>query len=115
MPSNSTWVCFDCRTALRRSRFAQLADRSLACPGCGRRCVNLGKKIAIPPKSNTREWKALQNMFREWRAESSERIYEAKVRLRHKLERQIAAVKAMPFNEGRQNTIRDLKAQLAEL
>lgn len=54
-------------------------------------------------------------MFREWQAECSERIYHAKVRLRHKLERQIVAIKAMPSNEGRQKTIRDLKAQLAEL
>ena len=77
--------------------------------------MDLGKKIAIPPKSNTRGWRSLQTKFREWHAEGLERIYKAKVGQRHKLERRIAAIIALPSNEGRRNTIRDLKAQLTEL
>ena len=109
MPSNTTLVCFDCRTALRRPRLAPLNPRSVVCPKCGRKCINVSKKIAIPPKSNARAWKALREKIRAWQAEDLDKFYKYKVRQRHELERQIAAIKLLPTNEGRNKSIKELR------
>jgi len=112
MPSNSTWVCFDCRTSIRRG---SLSPKLPVCPTCHKACTHLGKKIAIPRKSDLKGWVALRESIFSWRAKYWETFYKKKIRRQHSLERQIAELTAKPPNDGRKKTIKQLREKLAEL
>jgi hypothetical protein len=112
MPSNSTGVCFDCRTTVRRE---QLKPKLPVCSQCHKPCIHLGKKIAIPCKSNSRAWELLRKQYFESNARYWQAFFKRKVATRHELERQIAELKALPTNEGRRITIRKLRSHLASM
>ena len=110
--SNSNWVCFDCREAVRRpTRRAE----AVLCPQCGRDCVCLGTKIRIPPKNDRKSWRELSTCCREGRLAALERIERMRVRRRHRLERQIVELESRPANERQIKEIRILREQLATL
>jgi hypothetical protein len=109
---NATWVCFDCREAVRRPTHHPAA---VPCPQCGRACQCLGTKIRIPSKGDERAWQDLRVGIREQRIADVERSERMRVRRRHRLERQIAELEARPTNEGRARTLHLLREQLASL
>ena len=58
---NGTWVCFDCRTAVRRTTWRHvtyarawlIGSKNVGmarCPHCAAPCSFLGPTICIPPK-----------------------------------------------------------------
>ena len=109
---NGTWACFDCREAVRRPT-QHTAD--IPCPKCGRACKYLGTKIPIPIRRNAKAWRQLRERLGELTLAGRERAWIMRVRRRHQLEQAIAKLEAQAKNEGRANTIRQLKKQLADL
>ena len=107
---NATWVCFDCREAVRRPTHY---PEAVPCPQCGRASRCLGTKIRIPTKADDRAWQALRSSIREQRLAAVERMERMRVRRRHRLERQIAELEARPANEGRERAIQRLREELA--
>ena len=108
---NATWVCFDCREAVRRPTHY---SEAVPCPQCGHACRCLGTKIRIPSKGDEREWQHLRVAIRETRLADVERGERMRVR-RHRLERQIAELETRPANEGRARTLQQLREKLASL
>ncbi|MCP2039530.1 DNA-directed RNA polymerase subunit RPC12/RpoP [Neisseria sp. HSC-16F19] len=64
MPSNTNYVCFDCRRAVRKPKTYRQA---VYCPQCGRRMLGLSYKLAIPKQHKKREWAALWRLIHEFR------------------------------------------------
>jgi hypothetical protein len=105
----ATWVCFDCREVMRRPTHYQEA---VPCPRCGRASLYLGTKIRIPTKGDDRAWQVLRSSTCEQRLAAAERMELVRVRLRHRLERQIAELEGRPENEGRDRAIQQLRKEL---
>jgi hypothetical protein len=110
--SNATWVCFDCRQAVRRP--TPLTEGVL-CPHCGQACRCLGTRIRIPSKTDERAWQELRDSIRAARLGDAEQWQRMRVRRRHRLERQIADLEARPSNEGRARSLQQLREKLASL
>jgi hypothetical protein len=107
---NATWVCFDCREAVRRPTHYL---EPVACPQCGQASRCLGTKLRIPTKGDDRSWHALRSSIRKQRLATLEYSKRMRVRRRHRLERQIAELEALPANEGRESAIQRLRGKLA--
>src|SRR5262245_5090471 len=100
------WVCFDCRTVVRREPYS---GQSVACATCHKPRVNLGYKIPIPAKTRVKEWATLQEeYFASARAAERKRNASA-VRRRHDLEQEIARLESRPTNTGRTKAIQTLR------
>src|SRR6516165_10718116 len=112
MMGKGTWACFHCRETVRRpTQYA--AD--VPCPTCGHPCKYLGTKVAVPSKSSTRAWQQLRVWLSQQNTVAQERAQIAKVRWRHRLEKEIARLEALPKNEGRAIRLRLLRARLAKI
>lgn len=59
--SNTHYVCFPCRIAVKRPKswLRGEGERAPRCPHCGNACTELSYKAPIPPKSKNRQWAAL--------------------------------------------------------
>ena len=109
---NANWACFACREAVRRPEdHAEV----IPCPRCGLACVCLGTRVPVPPKDDARAWRELGESLREARRADAGRREEARVRLRHRLERQALALEARPPDEARARALRLLRERLASL
>jgi len=110
MPSNRTWVCFDCHIATRH----HLTVQQIRCSKCGEICFNLGYKIPLPAKADEKAWKSLRQNLRDELAAVADVSHRLKVRRRHDIEKQIASIEARPSSPGRAKLIRDLRKELSE-
>src|ERR1700679_465400 len=79
-----TWVCFKCRTAVRRDTWRLVTHKNpsliggvgagrVLCPHCCSTCQFLGPSIAIPPKRNLQNWKRLESNIVHFRLDEVER------------------------------------------
>ena len=107
---NATWVCFDCREAVRRPTHY---PEAVPCPHCGQVSRCLGTKIRIPTRGDDRAWQTLRSSIREQRLAAIERMERIRVRRRHQMERQNAELEDRPANEGRGRAIHRLREELA--
>lgn len=108
--SNGAWVCFDCRTAVRRSN---QFNGEVPCTDCGKVREYIGYKTPVPPKSKEREWKLL---FEQHFATKRERLLEAerdRVARKHALEHEIVRLEKLSENPGRKRAIALLRKELA--
>ena len=108
--SNGAWVCFDCRTAVRRSNQFK---GEVPCTDCGKTREYIGYKIPVPPKSKEKEWKLL---FERHFSEKREILLEqerTRVAKKHALEHEILRLEQLPENPGRKRAIDLLRKQLA--
>jgi hypothetical protein len=112
MRGNGTWVCFDCRVTVRRPT---LYSGEVPCPSCGQGCLYLGTKVAVPGKRSIRAWRDLREEWGHWQRLARERAWRHRVRERHRLEQELANLRALPPNGGRAATIRKLQKKIAEL
>jgi hypothetical protein len=106
---NASWICFDCRDAVRRDTQYQ---GDVACPKCGEPMRYLGYKIPVPPKRDEKAWQLLHEQLNREHLECQQQSIEAAVRRRHELEQEIARLGALPPNPGREKAIRLLREQL---
>ncbi|MDB5325725.1 MAG: hypothetical protein JWM57_1294 [Phycisphaerales bacterium] len=124
---NDTWVCFECRTALRRPTGRVLidgelpklgqADRRISCPSCDASCQFLGPTIKVPRKGAVKVWQKLRERVEEKSVDqASERAVE-RVRWSHTIERadreELQELEARPPNAHRAKLIAELKRRLA--
>ena len=107
--NNETWVCFDCREAVRRDAYH---PAEVPCPSCGHVCLQIGDRIRIPSKSNARGWQRLRESLCEQRLGVLDTSQIAQVRQRHELEQQLLQVGLRSPNEGRAKSIRTLRKKL---
>ena len=106
----AAWVCFNCRSAVRRNTAFR---GEVSCPVCGKQCAYLGYKIPVPPKQKVREWSALRQQLSSEQIAREVQEHETAVRRRHELEQEIARLEAMPANPGRTRAVQLLRRQLA--
>jgi hypothetical protein len=122
---NGTWVCFDCRLAVRRPTWRHvtwarpwlLGRRDVGdvrCGGCGQPCLFLGPTIEIPPKRDAAAWKALREHVEHFGAAAVAERFEQSVRRRHDLEHRIREIEDRPASPGREALLKRLRARLAE-
>lgn len=52
-PSNSNWVCFNCRSAVRYSKDSKVNPRCLICDQV---MLHIGSKRAVPKKDDVKAW-----------------------------------------------------------
>jgi hypothetical protein len=57
MAGNGTWVCFDCREAVRRPTQHKAA---VPCPSCRQPCRYVGTETPLPPKRDAKAWQKLR-------------------------------------------------------
>ena len=59
--SNTHYVCFPCRTAVKRAKSWCRDDEERAprCPHCGGACTELDYRAPVPPKNKGKAWAAL--------------------------------------------------------
>ena len=107
--ANSSWVCFECRLAVRRPT---QHEGDVPCAECGVACWRLGYRIQVPAKRDAAAGRALREAeFTKLKQRATESA-EARVRSRHALEQEIRRLEAMPENAGRANAIRALRRRL---
>lgn len=109
--SNTTWVCFECREAVRRPGYT---PATVLCPKCGQPCRNIGHRIRLPLKRAAKAWEKLRASWQEQSIAEAERLHRYRVRQIHRIEQEIARLGAMPANEGRQKRIGLLRKRLVE-
>ncbi|MFH5803247.1 hypothetical protein [Alienimonas sp. DA493] len=109
--SNRTWVCFDCREAVRRGLSL---GRDVRCAFCGKPCRCLGYKIPTPRKSAAKQWVALRRSLNRQNHAVAEERFRRRVRLRHELEQNLVRLEAKPPNPGRASAVRRLRRQLED-
>lgn len=107
--SNYAWVCFLCRSAVRRAGDAT----DVRCPSCGKSCECIGFRTPVPPKSKAKEWEALRAFYYRRRQENLERQTKDRVRRIHGLEKEILRLESMPPNDGRTKAVELLKKRLS--
>src|SRR5947207_10916400 len=106
---NGTWVCFDCRVALRRRTWRGVTARhpwligsigsgGVLCRKCRQACLFLGPTVEIPPRRDVRGWKRLRERILKMRDAAKEMYFEDLVRWRHEVERKIEGLKDRPQN-----------------
>jgi hypothetical protein len=110
--SNITWVCFDCRQAVRRPGYAPAAVR---CPSCGTKCRNIGYKIRLPSKRDAKAWQALRASLQEQAIADVEYSSIHRVRSIHGMEQEIARLEAMPVHPDRRKRIASLRRRIKEV
>ena len=110
--SNHNWVCFQCRTAVRRPNTNQAVPK---CMSCGNDCYCLGYKVAIPKKSDIKAWRQINDFIRDrdFAVVDFKRIQE--LRRKHDLEKEIFRMELLDENKDRSRLIKKLKDQLKRL
>lgn len=122
--TNGTWVCFDCRTAVRRRTWrlstlvrpwlvGSTAVGGVRCPGCRQACHFLGPAIEIPPRRETRRWARLREQIARVHAATVDQRFREYVRRGHELEQRIRDLESRPPSPGRDELIRVLQGKLA--
>jgi len=108
----STWVCFDCRRAVRRPTHGA---SEVPCSGCRERMRCLGYKIRIPSKSDAGAWQRLRESLADDRIAGRKRKRNERVRRIHDLEQAAARLELRPANRERARLIRTLRATIESL
>lgn len=124
--TNGNWVCFECRTCVRRPTWPLITflrpwpigdkgNESVKCTKCNQSCRFLGPKIAVPPKSDVDGWNRLRQFVIEHRTALVEKQREQNTHSKHAVERQIRDLESRPKNNERDGLIKQLRDELAEL
>ena len=108
--TNATWVCFDCRQAVRAPTTPR---RDVVCPRCRRSTFCPGRRVAIPPKAKVAAWRKLQKDVRSLVAQWSDYRERRRVADRHNLEKQIRRLERGSTTAFVADEIKRLRMELA--
>jgi hypothetical protein len=107
--SKRNWVCFDCRSVVRREPYDVDV---VVCATCSQARVNLGYKIRIPAKTRVKDWESLREQY----SASERAAARAERAARHKQERALATeierLESLPANPGRSRAVELLRKKL---
>jgi hypothetical protein len=110
--SKRNWVCFDCRSVVRREDYE---NETLVCATCSQPRVNLGYKTRIPARSRVKEWESLRERhYASQRATGLARLATAR-KYRRELEAEIENLESRPANPGRSRAVQLLRKRLRDL
>src|SRR3954452_11400515 len=107
--SNASYICFDCRQAVRRSTPEKAIVK---CPSCGQRCQYLGRKMPVPPKRKMAAWRELRTSMATVRVKWALRQEREAVRRRHAVEKRIVELESRSANESRDRLLSELRREL---
>ena len=107
--SNRKFVCFSCRTAVRRDTNSV---REVLCPECGAVATHVGYKVPLPAKTKVKEWVDLQQQIESHIASVTHELKLKHVQRIHALEKEVLKLESLPANEGRLSLIKRLKREL---
>lgn len=110
--SQVNWVCFPCRTALREDRFSR---RTPDCPRCGKPCVFLGDRVAIPRATAVKAWGKLEEASRARPFQQIDEYLSGEGHSRLVLESLIDAMGSLPGSEEAIERIARLKDRLRKV
>ena len=107
--SKRNWVCFECRSVVRRESDAAGV---VVCGTCSQPRVNLGYKIPIPAKTRTKEWELLRGQYfaAEFAAAGAEQM--TRRMRKRELESEIERLESRPANPGRSKAAQRLRKKL---
>ena len=110
---NANWVCYSCRTNVRRSAYARdnLVTRA-KCPSCAATCEFIGDTEPIPPRSNPKAWLDLRAKIGNRKAQTDRIIEAGKARIIDEYKTEIRRLEALPANDGRTAAVKLLRKQL---
>ena len=114
---NDTWICFECRTALRRPTGQFLIDRELpklgqaarriSCPSCGAPCRFLGQTIKVPRRNAVKAWQKLRERIEDESVDRASKRAVERIRWSHAVER--AGLKRLHELEARPPSVHRAK------
>ena len=107
--SKRNWVCFDCRSAVRREA---PTVNVVVCATCSRPRVNLGYKIPIPPKTRIKDWEALREQYLISQREATRARRAAQLTRTRELSAEIDKLESLPRSAGRSRAVQLLRKQL---
>src|SRR4051812_2481606 len=110
--NNSTWACFDCREAVRRSEYSEFA---VPCPQCGQNCRYMGDKIRLPAKRQAKAWKELLVDLQQRSSANTERQALRRLERMRAIQDEIKHLIDRGLNPGREKHVRSLRKELDEL
>lgn len=110
--SKRNWVCFECRSAVRREYGTAKVP---ICATCSLPLVNLGYRIPIPTKARANEWEALRVQYLVEQRQGQARRSEDRGKERRFLEKEIDRLESLPPNPGRIEAVRQLRRRLNNL
>ena len=106
-----SWVCFDCQALSRRD---VLSKAQPLCAQCGEAKTSIGANVPVPKKRDAKAWDALRKWYYHEKQEFVQHFSVRKVRLIHRLERQMLGVAERPSSEEREAETRRLAASLSK-
>ena len=120
-----TWVCFKCRTAVRRDTWRHVTylrpeligdtmTGRVRCPHCRSACQFLGPSIAIPPKRELTSWRRLQAEVTQFRQDVAADRQKSATRKKHDLEQRIRDLKSRPASSGRARLVKEFEKELSD-
>src|SRR5262245_30059983 len=110
--SKRNWVCFDCRSAVRREA---PTVSPVVCATCSRPLVNLGYKIPIPRKTRVKDWEALREQYLISQREATRARRATQFTRRRELLAEIDKLESLPTNAGRSRAVQLLRKKLKRL
>lgn len=108
----AAWVCFHCRSAVRRHTHY---GGDVPCPNCSRPCTSIGYKIPVPPKRKRRDWSALHAWLAKRQADRDVQIHLDRIRESTALRNEIDRLEARSPHPARSLMIRRLRRRLGRL
>lgn len=110
--SKRNWVCFDCRSVVRREAYTVAV---VVCATCSQPRVNLGYKIPIPAKARAKDWESLRVQYLASQRAAERAELTARRKRQRELKAEIDRLQSLPVNRGRASAVRLLQKKLRGL
>lgn len=107
--SNFNWVCFRCRLTKRHPTYAKIVPK---CVECGTDLYCLRGKVEVPRRLDARGWQKLHLDCRGRLLAWSDQQAVRRVRAVHAAEREVARLRVLGPDKGRQKIIRRLEKRV---
>ena len=107
--SKRNWVCFECRSVVRREAYTA---NSVVCATCWQPRVNLGYKIPIPAKTRVNDWESLREHYLASERAAARARREAQRKRTRDLEKEIERLESRPANPGRSKAVQLIRKKL---